>query len=328
MYEFFHPKFPLQQSRWIVYYRDPDSIRQRLYRKRGWFGVQQLQTAHDCLAIPPEYGDPIIAVLMCAEGYDERFGDHFEYASHGSLKTGIMNSPELLGNDKDHAWRCRNTAHKLYDAILWPRLRFDSLPGTFSTDCDPHVLVAWAAFHGIPLTEKGMAQLVDIENKDLPLPDCIYPKELEPPATPDEDVLRNYTHGWNEAVGARLRAILVTLGMDVEPARCSEQTPMPPSTDVQQGNTKEDARTPPRKRRRKPGPKPDPKIDRETENAVLRIYSRGDTMPRDIAGRLNIDVKEVNAALARGRAAYGRKCDTYSRKGFLEHCKNRSKYSR
>lgn len=183
---------------YCVYYLDPGSpMRRSLIESGTWWTEEQGGWIRDYLDVPPEFGDPLVAVMLCAVGYEKHYEDCTMWMCGLDDKGEFVRIDEVLGReDAAHVWRCRNAAYKMRDAVEWQCLNWkvgnidmarryrekhpnglfvlwgddDAMPGQlpWPSQLTLPVLLTWANRQRIPMTEAGSFKWVEVVRSGCP----------------------------------------------------------------------------------------------------------------------------------------------------------------
>jgi len=155
----------LAPNPYVVYFSSPplrNALRTGIIESGCWFGEEQTHAIRNYLTISPVFGDPVMALVMCAVGYEKHYNVDASWVSGRDDEGELVWLSSLLGDaEKEHVWRCRESVYRLRDSVEWACLCDDETPGKFWVDDDVGTLLCWANAHGIPLTECGAARYGD-----------------------------------------------------------------------------------------------------------------------------------------------------------------------
>ncbi|MBW7866589.1 MAG: hypothetical protein H3C30_19525 [Candidatus Hydrogenedentes bacterium] len=189
---------PLPVNPYCVYYHDPSHDKRReLIDSGAWWTEEQARWIRDYLDVPTEFGDPLVAVMLCVVGYEKHSEDCTMWMGGHDDSGGYVMLHEVLGaEDGNHICRCRNSAYMLRDAVEWQSVinivgdidyarRFreanPNIPMRLWTDDDPMpdqlpwytgltlpALMTWANRHRVPMTEAGAFKWAEIVRSGCP----------------------------------------------------------------------------------------------------------------------------------------------------------------
>lgn len=151
----------LAANPYCVYYQHSGSdIRQWLVRQGMWWTEEQAGWIRNYLEIPPQFGDPLVAVMLCAVGDDKCFDDSTMWMSGQNEAGEFVKLEDLLYGDKGQVSRCRNAAYKLRDAVEWravTQVGLNVYPTRLAWPLEMSLynLLEWANENGVQLTDPG-----------------------------------------------------------------------------------------------------------------------------------------------------------------------------